>query len=127
MVADRRDALQPPARADSPGVEEQRLADRRILEILVDDLGDRHRSLPLLAVAGDPRPRLAADERELAALEQHPAIGAGEAAAAIGAVGDHLADRQLAGQRLALRFEIDAGGEAFEFAAPSRAAANSNA
>ena len=57
---------------------------------------------------------MAANERELAALEQHAAIGGREAAAGIGAVRNHLADGQLAGERFALRFKIDARCEALE-------------
>jgi hypothetical protein len=53
----------------------------------------------------------------LAALEQHPAIGAGKSAARIRAVCDDLSDCELAGKRLALRFEIDSCCEAFELAA----------
>jgi len=57
------------------------------------------------------------NEGKLPTLEQHAAIGGRKAAARIRSVGDDLADRELAGERLALRFEIDAGCEAFELAA----------
>ena len=60
---------------------------------------------------------MAVNERELPALEQHAAIGARETAAALRAVGNDLADCKLAGERLALGFEIDAGREAFELVA----------
>ena len=93
------------------------LPHRRRVQLLVDDLGDRHCILPLLAGARDRRHRAAADEGELAALEHHAAI-AGRETAGLGAVGDDVTDGQLAGQRLSLfDFEIDAAGEAFELAA----------
>ena len=125
MVADRGDALQAPAGRNIARVEEQRVADGRVLEVLVDDLGDRDRRLPLPVVVRHVRQRAAVDEGELAALEQHAAIGRREAAAALGAVGDDLADRELAGERLALRFEIDARGEALELVASRLAGAQS--
>ena len=87
------------------------------MQLLVDDLGDGDRCLPLPAGARNRRIGFAANEAELAALEEHAAIRRREFFAAIGAIGDHMADRQLAGKRLALRFEIDAGGEAFQLAA----------
>ena len=59
----------------------------------------------------------AADEAELAALEQDAAIGRRETAARVSSVGDDLAHGELAGERLALRFEIDSDGEALEIAA----------
>src|SRR5581483_10315166 len=49
--------------------------------------------------------------------EEHAAIGARETAAALSAVGDHLADSQLPGERFALRFEINARGETLELVA----------
>ena len=58
---------------------------------------------------------MAVNERELAALEQHATIGGGEAAAALCAIGDHLANGELSRQRFALRLEIDARRQAFEF------------
>src|SRR6185503_6789867 len=116
VVADRGDLLQVPARRHIARMEEQRVADRRILEVLVDNLRDRHRGLPLAVAVRDVRQRAAMEERELAALEQHAAIGRREAPAAVGAVGDHLTDCQLAGERLALGLEINPGGEAFELA-----------
>ena len=57
------------------------------------------------------------DERELPTLEQYAAIGRREASAACSAVRDHLADGELAGERFALRFEIDPGRETFDLAA----------
>src|SRR5947208_10805654 len=98
-------------------MEEQCVTDDWVLEALIDDLGDRNRGLPLAVRARDFRQRMAVDEGELRALEQHAAIGPGEAAAALRPVGDDLPDRQLAGERLTLGFEIDAGGEASELMA----------
>src|SRR6185437_1864314 len=65
----------------------------------------------------DARQRMTVNEGELATLEQDAAIGVGETAPALGAIGDDLSDGELAGQRLTLRFEIDAGREAIELAA----------
>jgi len=56
-------------------------------------------------------------EGKLPALEEHAAIGIGEAPAALGTVGNDLTDSQLAGERLALGFEVDAGREALELTA----------
>src|SRR3569623_3807932 len=98
-------------------MEEERVADRGILKALVDDLGDRDGRLPLAAGVRNARQRAAVHERELAALEQHPAIGRREAAMGLGSIGDHLTHRELAGERLALRFEIDACREALELVA----------
>ena len=58
---------------------------------------------------------MSVDERELPALEEHAAIGAGEAAAALRSVRDHLAHGKLAQKRLSLRLEIHAGRETIEF------------
>src|SRR5437763_10192982 len=63
---------------------------------------------------------MAPNEGELPALEQHAAISRREAPAALRAIGDHLADGELSGKRLALRFEVDAGGEAFELMAAGK-------
>src|SRR5437868_11032613 len=117
VIADRRDALQAPAGRNVAGMKEQRVSDRGFLQPLVDDPGDRDGSLPLAVAMRDARQAVAVHERELAALEQHAAVGPGEAPAARGAVGDHPADGKLAGERLALRLEIDSGGEAIELAA----------
>ena len=122
VVAERADARQAPARRNAAGVEEQRLAHRRGMQLLVDDLGDRDRILPVLAGARDVGQRAAANEAELAALEDNAAIARREAARS-GAVGDDVADRELAGEALALGFEIDGAGEAFELAAAGIAAA----
>jgi len=86
-----------------------------ILEVLVDDPGDRYRRLPLAALLADVRPGMAVDEGKLSALEKDAAIGVGEAAA-FGAVRNDVPDGKLAGKRFALRFEIDAGGKALELA-----------
>ena len=60
-------------------MEEQRVADDESLRPLVDDLGERDSGLPLAVRVRHGRQRMAVDERELAALEQHAAIGDGEA------------------------------------------------
>ena len=48
VIADRGDPLHVPAGRDIARVEEERVADRRFLEALIDDLGDRDSGLPLL-------------------------------------------------------------------------------
>ncbi len=83
---------------------------------MVDDLGDRDRILPVLAGAWDMGHRVAADKAELAALIDHTAI-AGWESTRVGPVGNDMADRKLALQALALGFEVDGAGEAFQFAA----------
>src|SRR6476620_6262391 len=98
-------------------MEEERVADLRFLEVAVDDPGDRHGGLPLAIFVADVRKPAAMDEGELPALEQDAAVGRRKASAALRAVCDHLADRQLPGERLALRFEIDARRKALELAA----------
>src|SRR6185369_7733140 len=75
VVADRGDALQPPARRNVARVEEQGIADFRVLQVLIDDLRDCDGRLPLPARARHGRQRPAVDEGELPALEQHAAIG----------------------------------------------------
>ena len=50
-------------------MEEQSIADFRILEVLVNDLGDRDCRLPLMIGTRNGRKRPASDETELAALE----------------------------------------------------------
>ena len=92
------------------------------MQVPVDDPGDRHGRLPLAAGTADVGIGTAADEAELAALEEDTAVRGGEALAAVGAIGDHLADRQLAGEGLALGFEINADRQAFELAAAGIAA-----
>ena len=64
---------------------------------------------PSLLICGQDLPRT----NENWPLEQHSAVGVGEPAA-LGAVGDNLADSQLPAERLALRFEINSSGKAFE-------------
>src|SRR5579864_2125136 len=103
-----------PARRHVAGMKEECVADRRLLEVPVDDLRDRDSRLPLMVLMPDARQRMTTHEGKLAALEEHSAIGSGEPVAAFGAVGDHLANRELAGKRLALGFKIDSGCEAFE-------------
>src|SRR5690242_16905624 len=114
VIADGRNTLGVPARRNIARVEEERVADGRILEILVDDLRDRDRRLPLLVRVRYARQRMAMNERELAALEQHSTIGRWETTTAGRAVCDHLPDGELTGEGFALRFEIDSGGEALE-------------
>ena len=122
MIADRADPSQAPARRNAARMEEQRLAHRRRVKFLVDDLGDRDGILPILACARDRWQRLAADEAELAALEQDAAI-AGWEAAGLSAVGNDMADCKLALQALALGLIIDPDRKAFEFTASSFSAA----
>jgi hypothetical protein len=93
-------------------MEATRFSRHRVLQVLVDDLRDGDRVLPLATVALHRRPGAAANEAELPALEQHAAIGRRKAPAAVSAIGDDLADRELADQRLALGFEIDADRQA---------------
>ena len=57
------------------------------------------------------------NEAELPPLEQDTTIGRRETTTGMGTVGNHLADCELAGQRLALRFEVDADCETLELAA----------
>ena len=57
------------------------------------------------------------NEAELATLEQDTTIGRRETPTGMGTVGDHLTDGKLAGERLALRFEVDADREALKLAA----------
>lgn len=56
VVTDRSDAFQPPARVNAFGMKEQRIAYLRLFQILVDDLRDRDRGLPLAAALFDMRP-----------------------------------------------------------------------
>src|SRR5215217_2781364 len=116
MIAERRDAGEMPARRNSASMEEHCLAYGRGAELEIDDLGDRDRFLPILASARNVGQRMVAHEAELAALEDHTAIARREAAGS-GAVGDDVADSQLARQALALGFEVDGAGETFELAA----------
>ena len=96
---------------------EQCVPNLRLLQAFVDDLGDRDGGLPLAIVASDMRQGMSVDEGELPALEDHAAIGRGEPAARLRAVRDHLRNGQLTRERLALGFEVDAGGETFELMA----------
>ena len=89
-------------------MEKQGVSDLRFLEILVDNIRNGDRSLPLPLRMRDVRQRTAMNEGELTALEQHPAIGRREAAA-LGAIGDDLSDCELAGERLTLGLEVDTG------------------
>src|ERR1700741_2218612 len=95
-------------------MKEEGVADRRLLEVLVDDLRDRDGRLPLTVLMVDAWQRMTVDEGKLTALEEHAAVGSGEPAAAFGAVGDHFSNRELARERLALGFKINTGREAFE-------------
>src|SRR4051794_33552031 len=113
MIADGGDALHPPVRRDIARVEEQGVAYRRLLQVLIDDLRERNGRLPLPVCTRHRRKPAAVDERELPALKQHAAIARWETPSARGTIRDNLAHSKLAGQRLALRFEIDAGSEAF--------------
>jgi hypothetical protein len=55
-------------------MEKHRFADRRRLELLIDDLGDGDSVFPVLAGARDVGKRMATDKAELAALEDHTTI-----------------------------------------------------
>src|SRR5262249_39370037 len=117
VIADRGYALQAPARRNIARMKEERISDARLLEIPVNDLRDCHSRLPLLVRVRHCRQRMPMDERELAALKKHAAIGRRETSRAVGTVRNHPADRKLAGKWLALRFEVDSGSQALHLVA----------
>src|SRR3954454_17152537 len=80
VVTDRRHALHAPARRNIARVEKERVARDRGLQPLIDDPGNGHGGLPLAIAVDDARQAVPVNERELPALEQHPAIGCREAA-----------------------------------------------
>src|SRR5205823_12798497 len=102
VIADRSNALGVPRGRNISRVEKERIAGNRVLEVLIDDFRDGDGGLPLLVGMLHVRQRVSADERELPALEEHAAIGAGEAAAALRTVRDHPSDGKLPSKRLAL-------------------------
>src|SRR3954462_4754812 len=113
VVADGSYSLQMPPWRNVARMEEERVADDRLLQVLVDDFCDRDSRLPLPAGVGDVWQRMSVNEGELPALEEHAAISRRETATAAGAVRDYLPDCELSLQRFALGFVIDAGCEAF--------------
>ena len=123
VITDRCDALQVPTRRYRARMEEKRVSNDRVLQTLIDDLGDRDCSLPLPIVMRHVRQRMAVNERELPALEQNAAISGWEPPTAFSAIGDHLPNGELASERLALGLEIDACCKAIELVAPRLSAA----
>ena len=102
-----------PARLDVAGVEEGRIARFALPQSLMRDLRNCDRAFPRCRAGGRLRHAVPAHEGELPLLAHHAAIGLGEAAI-LGAVDDHLRDRQLAIELLAARLEIDRTGKAVQ-------------
>ena len=65
VIAERGNPGQAPAGRDAAGVEEQRLADRRVMQFLVDDARDGDRVLPLQAACAGCLDRADAKEAEM--------------------------------------------------------------
>ena len=112
VIPDRRDAGQAPARARPAGVEEERLRRAAVGEVAGRRCGRwrppcASRARPAAAAGCGRRGR-----RRIGRLADDAADVEREAAGA-GAVDDHFGDGELAGERLALGFEIDRAGEAF--------------
>ena len=68
-------------------MEEERAADGRFLEVLVHDLRNGDGRLPLLVGVVYRGQAASTDKGELATLEQHATVSAGETSAALGAIG----------------------------------------
>src|SRR5688572_4129635 len=94
-------------------VEIERVARLAVPQVLVRDPRDRLGAAPLLRTFVRLRDAPVAHERELLALRHHRAIVA-RVEARRRAVDDHARDRELAGQRLAARLEVDGLREALD-------------
>src|SRR3546814_1899519 len=102
-----------PARLDIARVKEERARGGILPAAVAGDLCDRNGLVPQRRVAHRGHPA-AAHEAELALLK-HDAAQALREAARLRAVDHDMRDRELAGKRLAARFEIDRAGEAAQF------------